>query len=195
MPGNPSGAVWNCGGPNSLTGDYHNPNPFGDIRMVMSSGSNNFSVHQGDTTRVMIAQLIAQGNSRLNSVTKLKILADTVKAFCGRGFVIGMQPISTTIPQKFELFQNYPNPFNPVTKIKFSIPFLSLAKGEAEGVRVVTLKVYDVLGREVETLVNEKLSPGTYSVEFDGTNYPSGVYFYKLSLGDFTETKKLILLK
>ena len=189
IPGNPSGVIWNCGGPGHYSGDLHSPSPFGDRRFVVSTGGDNFIVHPGDTQKVMIAQLIAQGTSNLNSVTKLKILADTVKAFCSRGFVIGMQPINSTVPQRFELYQNYPNPFNPVTKIKFSIPEV---RGQMTEVRLV---IYDVLGKEVATLVNEKLSSGTYEVEFDGTNYPSGVYFYKIVAGDFNITKKMVLLK
>jgi len=93
----------------------------------------------------------------------------------------------------FELSQNYPNPFNPVTKIKFDIPALSLSSiGEGPGVRLI---IYDVLAREVAVLVNQQLKPGTYEVEFDGSNLPSGVYFYKLYSGDFIETRKMVLLK
>jgi len=95
-----------------------------------------------------------------------------------------------TIPASFSLLQNYPNPFNPVTKIKFSVP---LWRGE--GGRIVTLKIFDILGREIQTLVNDKLNPGTYEVTFDGSNYASGVYFYQLRAGDFTQINKMILLK
>ena len=101
----------------------------------------------------------------------------------------GLEKISTEIPNKFELFQNYPNPFNPTTKIRFFIPDVRDQMSE------VRLVVYNILGREVVTLVNEKLSPGSYEVEWDGTNYASGVYFYKLTTTGYTETKKLILLK
>jgi len=109
------------------------------------------------------------------------------------GTILGVNNNSGELPVQFSLYQNYPNPFNPTTKIKFSVPFLPLAKGEAEG--VVKLIIYDILGREVATLVNEKLSPGTYEVEWDASNYPSGVYFYKLTAGDFTQTKKMLLIK
>jgi hypothetical protein len=105
----------------------------------------------------------------------------------------GISFVSGTIPNKYNLSQNYPNPFNPTTKIKFDIsqhtPF-PLSRGE-----MVTLRVYDILGKEVETLVNEQLQPGTYEVKFDGSKLSSGVYFYKLVAGDFLDTKKLILLK
>ena len=100
------------------------------------------------------------------------------------------QQISGNIPQNFSLSQNYPNPFNPVTKIKFSLPHSS-----NQGAEAVKLVVFDILGREAATLVNEKLSPGTYEVDWDGSNFNSGVYFYRIQAGSFIETKKMVLLK
>ena len=102
----------------------------------------------------------------------------------------------------YELSQNYPNPFNPSTKIKYQIPEIS----------VVTIKVYDVLGKEIATLVDEEKPAGSYDVEFSATggslpagrhgasggnawNLPSGIYFYQLKAGNFVESKKMILLK
>ena len=107
--------------------------------------------------------------------------------------MIGVRNISTKIPLSFKLFQNYPNPFNPKTKIKFDVPALSFPNASIGN--PVILKVYDVMGREVQTLVNEKLQPGTYEASFDGSMLNSGVYFNKLQAGDYTDTKKLILLK
>ncbi|MBK8552309.1 MAG: T9SS type A sorting domain-containing protein [Ignavibacteria bacterium] len=92
---------------------------------------------------------------------------------------------SSEFPNEFELKQNYPNPFNPVTNLEFGISDLGF----------VSLKVYDLLGKEVATLVNEKLSPGNYKVEFDGSGLTSGVYFYRLNAGDFTDTKRMMLIK
>jgi len=89
------------------------------------------------------------------------------------------------IPSKFDLAQNYPNPFNPSTVIKYSIPVTGLVK----------LAVYDVTGREVATLVNEVKQAGNFLVEFNASNLSSGVYFYKLTSGDFTAIKKMILVK
>jgi hypothetical protein len=103
---------------------------------------------------------------------------------------IGIKPISTDIPGNFSLFQNYPNPFNPTTKIKFDIPSVGTGRDLS-----VQLAIYDLLGREVATLVNEQLKPGTYEVEWDGTNYPSGVYFYKLTTESFNQTKRMVLIK
>jgi hypothetical protein len=115
------------------------------------------------------------------------------------GEPIGIHPISSEIPKSFNLTQNYPNPFNPSTKIKFSLPFPSeggvkapLSFGEGLGVRLV---VYDLLGREVAILVNQQLKPGIYEVEWDGSNYPSGVYFYKFITESFTNSKRMVLVK
>ncbi len=95
-------------------------------------------------------------------------------------------------PVRFLLEQNYPNPFNPTTKIRYSIPAPpNLPKGEA----LIQLKVYDILGREVTTLVNENQQTGNYEVTFDGSNLASGVYLYQLRVNNFVSTKKLVLLK
>jgi hypothetical protein len=111
-------------------------------------------------------------------------------------FTIGVQTISNEIPKRFVLNQNYPNPFNPSTKIKFDIP--SEDKSQKAKVKLV---IYDILGKEVQTLVNEQLQPGSYEVTFDarqpglGGNLPSGVYFCQLLTEKFNETKRMILLK
>lgn len=99
---------------------------------------------------------------------------------------IGVKRISSGVPQKFNLYQNYPNPFNPATKIKFDI-----AKGNSP----VKIVVYDFLGKEVTTLINEPLSAGSYEVTFDATHYSSGVYFYRIVSTDFSETKRMALIK
>jgi photosystem II stability/assembly factor-like uncharacterized protein len=99
------------------------------------------------------------------------------------------------IPGEYRLFQNYPNPFNPKTKIKIDIPNnLSFPKSSA-GNPLVKLSVYDILGKEITTLVNEAMKPGSYEVTFDATDLPGGIYFYKLTAGDFSETKKMLLIK
>jgi photosystem II stability/assembly factor-like uncharacterized protein len=101
------------------------------------------------------------------------------------GGSVFVSQISSTVPDKFSLSQNYPNPFNPTTNIKFQVKYSN----------VVKLVVFDMLGKEVATLVNEKLAPGTYEATFNGSNLTSGVYFYKLSAGDYSETKKMLLIK
>jgi hypothetical protein len=95
------------------------------------------------------------------------------------------QSSSNQLPVAFTLIQNYPNPFNPSTTIKYELP------QSAE----VTLSVFDILGREVSMLVNERKNAGSYQVKFDGTGLSSGAYFYRLQAGDFTQTKRLMLLK
>lgn len=99
--------------------------------------------------------------------------------------LVGINQISSEIPNNFSLSQNYPNPFNPATNIKFQIP----------KTRLVKLVVYDALGKEVQTLVNQQLGAGTYSVDFDGSNLSSGVYYYRIETGSFTETKKMLIVK
>ena len=93
--------------------------------------------------------------------------------------------VEINAPVIFSLTQNYPNPFNPVTKIKYRLPELSK----------VRLTVYDVLGREIKVLVDQEKPAGTYEIEFDGTNLPTGVYFYRIEAGKYSDTKKLMLLK
>ena len=112
---------------------------------------------------------------------------------------------SENIVESFKLYQNFPNPFNPTTKIKFDIPALGSPLGSRSSFLnpinrvgaggMCVLKVYDILGKEIETLVNEKLNPGTYEVTFNASQYPSGVYFYTLISGEYRETKKMLMIK
>jgi hypothetical protein len=92
---------------------------------------------------------------------------------------------STNLPKEFNLSQNYPNPFNPVTTIQFNLPQKSS----------VELKIFDVLGNEVATIVNEEKPAGTHSIEFNASELTSGVYLYTIKAGSFVETKKMILMK
>ncbi|MCU0372786.1 MAG: T9SS type A sorting domain-containing protein [Ignavibacteria bacterium] len=98
---------------------------------------------------------------------------------------IGIKQVSTEIPSVFKLNQNYPNPFNPSTKISFSVPQSGF----------VSLKVYDLTGREVANLVNNKLEAGTYEYDFDGSKLTSGIYFYRINAGSYSETMKMMLIK
>jgi hypothetical protein len=106
---------------------------------------------------------------------------------------------SENLVNNFSLSQNYPNPFNPSTKIKFTIPTSPLNpspyQGEGQRERLVTLKVYDILGNEITTLINEQRPPGTYEIEFYAQNLPSGVYFYQITASSFNQVKKMLLLK
>jgi len=116
------------------------------------------------------------------------VMSDSVLNFPDS--LIGIKKISSEIPTNYKLFQNYPNPFNTTTKIKFSIPFKNRKVN-----LYIKIIIYDILGQEVKKLVNENLNPGIYEVIWDGSNFSSGVYFYRIFTDEFSETKKLILLK
>jgi len=134
-----------------------------------------------------------------NASRALARLIYTAWVNAGSPLPTGIQPIAGEV-KNYNLYQNYPNPFNPATKIKFEIaPLMSKIPiqsgrgvGEALG---VSLKVYNMLGKEITTLVNEQLQPGIYEVTFDGSNLSSGIYFYQLRAGEFIDTKKFVLLK
>jgi len=108
-----------------------------------------------------------------------------LKTTNGGTIIVNTSRVCNYIPSSFKLFQNYPNPFNPTTTIRYDIK----TKGDVE------LKVFDLLGRDIATLVNENQTPGTYEVVFDATSLPSGVYLYKLITGDFVETRKMVVIK
>ena len=101
------------------------------------------------------------------------------------GQPLSAENLANSIPSEYRLEQNYPNPFNPTTKVSFQLSVTSFS----------SLKIFDITGKEVATLVNEKLNAGTYSVEWNAGEYSSGVYFYRLQAGDFFDTKRMILLK
>jgi len=109
----------------------------------------------------------------------------TMRIGMATSFVTSVEEFSGEILASFSLEQNYPNPFNPATKIKYSIPKISN----------VVIKIFDILGSEIETLVNEEKPAGSYDVEFIADGIPSGVYFYQLKAVDFIETKKMVLMK
>lgn len=98
-------------------------------------------------------------------------------------------------PKDFYLDQNYPNPFNPSTLIKFEVPGLKRHNTESISSATVELKIFDALGKEAAILLNQKLSPGSYEVEWNASEFPSGIYFYRLISGGFVETRKMVLLK
>ncbi|MBK7255618.1 MAG: T9SS type A sorting domain-containing protein [Ignavibacteria bacterium] len=168
--------------------------------IVCGTQNSNLYVLNGDSGRVLFSYNF--GTATTNTVEQVSALKSidgnvsteflggsrTGKLICfsgGPNGVIGINNIAGSVPEKFSLSQNYPNPFNPVTNLEFGISKLGF----------VSLKVFDVLGKEVVTLVNEKLSPGIYEAEFDGSSLSSGIYFYKLEAGDFIETKRMILIK
>ena len=174
------------GDPESGTGwNQYTASGYGNRRLVMNIGGLN--INPGDTQTIVVAQIVSQGSNNLNSVTKLKQDAVYVKNVFNTNFTtVGIKNnISSEIPKGFSLSQNYPNPFNPVTKINYELRIMNY----------VSLMVYDVLGNEVKTLVNENKSPGSYEVEFDGSGLSSGIYFYQLVTERFSDTKRMILVK
>jgi hypothetical protein len=159
----------------------------GDRRLGLSTGP--LQMVPGDTQVVVIAE-IAGGTiddidylSAIDTVKKYSVIAQD---FYDTQFPL---PVSvndeTVLPQTFELDQNYPNPFNPSTIINFSLPSSGYA----------TLKIYNALGEEVAVLLDEKLTTGTYQVDWNAGGLSSGVYFYQLKTEGYVETKKMILMK
>lgn len=123
-------------------------------------------------------------NTNINTADTLEFLITNNKnIYLTKSFVFNF-----TIPKTYTLEQNYPNPFNPSTKIRYTVPDLG------DNPQVV-LKIYDILGNEVETVVNEKQVPGYKEIEFNGSNLASGVYMYRLTATDFVSVKKMILIK
>ncbi len=152
-------------------------------------------MNSGDTQIVVISYMITRdGGNNFQNVCALQSLSDSALKYYYNDFrtcvPIGIEPISSEIPTRFELFQNYPNPFNPSTKIKFNIP--QVGQRHAFDTKLI---IYDVLGKEITVLVNQELKPGTYEIEWNAENYPSGVYFYKLQTEQFTSVKKMMLVK
>lgn len=145
---------------------------------------NYFSGDSIEVTDTQILMPLKPGEFHIYTTVKLQTPEPNI--------LVNLDSEDIFIPEEFTLYQNYPNPFNPATKIRYSIPQTVL---NSNNVQSVILKVYDVLGREIKTLVNEKQTPGNYSVNFNAGNLSSGIYFYSLSAGNFTETKKMILLR
>lgn len=131
--------------------------------------------------------LMGFGFEAIHTDTMRRAVMQRVIGYLDGSIVVGVDndKPNSPIPVDFVLKQNYPNPFNPTTTIGFSIPQFSF----------VTLKVYNLLGQELVTLVNEQKSPGNYKVEWNANGLPSGMYFYRLTTKDFTQTKKMLLLK
>ncbi len=162
--------------------------------LMITDGANyrNHNYHTpGDTLGTLNIQFMTNVvKATLAAVASLAGIENSSYA-TGRLFtVVGTNPISSEAPEVYKLMQNYPNPFNPTTTIKFSIPPSRGARG-----MTTRLIIYDALGREISVLLNEQLKPGTYKVEWDASNYPSGVYFYKLVMLDYSDTRKMVLIK
>lgn len=156
-----------------------------DIRQLQSTGL--FDLIKDQEVDIIIAYVVGMGNSVNDGITLAKNYSDEIQQIYDDNFAYTLVNVKDEpkIISSCVLFQNYPNPFNPTTTIKYSI----------NSRQFVSLKVYDVLGNAVATLVNEEKSAGNYSFEFNGSNLASGIYFYQLKTDGYTATKKLILLK
>jgi hypothetical protein len=163
--------------------------PGGGVHQALRLRTDTRSSTSTHSTRTVIYTFIAR-----NGATAVVFAADTLQPNSG---TINVSSVSVTnplvadvsfsapIPTGFSLMQNYPNPFNPVTVVGYQLPAVS----------DVRLGVYDLLGREVAALVNERKSPGSYEMHFDASGLASGVYFYRLQAGDLVMTRKLLFLK
>lgn len=140
---------------------------------VISAGP----VNLNNNDSVVVGFAVVKGNDLAELITN----SVTAKNRFG---VIGIEQTSSIVPKQFALFQNYPNPFNPVTTIKFDVPASGL----------INIEVFDIIGRLVGNL-SQELSPGSYKYDFDGSNLSSGIYFYRLKTNNFTDVKKMILIK
>jgi photosystem II stability/assembly factor-like uncharacterized protein len=172
------------------TGSNINAVHFGDGSKGFAAGSNGIilrSTNSGANWTLQSSGTAASLNGvfMINALTGYVCGANGLILKTTNGGITGFKPISNVTPSDFKLYQNYPNPFNPATKIKFDIPKPSYVK----------LIIYDILGREFTTLVNENLNLGRYETNWDGSRFPSGVYFYKMVMDDFVCVKKMMLLK
>ena len=171
--------------------------PVWQIREVLAqnsfNGMNMLNAHFGLGNSSIIDSLVITWPRGLTQVFTNVSVNKFYKATEGQNLeevLIGVKQINNSIPKTYALYQNYPNPFNPSTKIKFDIT----ADGKWQKADA-NIKVYDILGKKIAVIVNKQLDPGTYEVEFNASGLTSGVYFYRFTAGNFSETKKLILLK
>ncbi|MFZ4592056.1 MAG: T9SS type A sorting domain-containing protein, partial [Ignavibacteria bacterium] len=144
-----------------------------------NNGSSWTQKNQGLVNNQYVSKIVLQNNKLYASTYGNSVFQRDLAE------IVSVNNISTEIPSGYSLSQNYPNPFNPITNIKFSI----INSGN------VKLIVYNIMGKEVQSLVNERLQPGVYDAVFDGANLNSGVYFYKLVTDSYSETKKMLLVK
>ena len=176
---------WHSGDPTADKG-WINIAPFDQYQM---SNVGPFTLEKDKPVDIIVAYVVGRGTDHLNSITKAKEIAEFTHFFYQNNFdenVVSVEDINiSSIPNDYNLFQNFPNPFNPATTIEFSVP-------KPDKVKLI---VFDLLGREVEILVNEEKPQGNYKVTFNASSFPSGVYFYQLITEHYSDTKKMIYLK
>ena len=180
-----SDTVWAAGGE-----AFYGAGQFRGILFRTTNGGNNWLFNVPDTTIHLAAYSHVQFiNKRIGWAYNSNGGIHTTNGG-DTTFITGLQQISNEVPKEFKLFQNYPNPFNPTTNIKYQI---------SKNNSYVNLEVYDIVGRSLKMLINQKQNAGIYKVDFDGSKYASGVFFYKLTVTSgkevFAETKKMLLIK
>ncbi len=159
-----------------------------DQRFMQNSGPFNLPKGKEGEVEIVVAYIVGQGTSPLSGIAEAKKYARAVTGFYKSNFtnmVVSVAREENSVPKEFTLDQNYPNPFNPSTAISYQLSAQSK----------VELKIFDVLGREVQTLVKEIQSAGNYKVNFDATSLPSGIYIYQIKADNFIQSKKMILIK
>jgi hypothetical protein len=186
-PGEPNNVVSyvNPGDPVEQTGwlatqDYGGAT---DCKILLGSGPCEFP--PGGSIRFVVAFLVAQGTDRLNSIQKLKEAVPVVVDKWNSLITTVGESRHGPIPGTHRLHQNYPNPFNPSTTIEYALHHSGY----------VTLRVYNVLGEELATLVDGEQSAGPFTTEWDASDMPSGIYFYRLRAGNYVQTRKMVLMK
>lgn len=163
---------------------------FTSLMLAQEKNILNYSFQEGsvalsNTSNLRINTIIGKTVIGVAGTDSYILRSSSIPVFTQRE-ATGIQPErNNTLPKVYSLDQNYPNPFNPVTRISYSIP--------KEG--HVTLSVYNMLGEKVQQLVNESMSPGTYTVDWNAAGFTSGIYLYTIKSGNYTESKKLILLR
>jgi hypothetical protein len=157
----------------------------GDRRFLLSTGP--FAMAPLDSQEIVTAIMIVKGETLMDGIRALKLYQEYIKIVFDSNFDPGSfnSLFDPSLPQNYELKQNYPNPFNPATTISYFLPFGGL----------VELNIYNLQGQKIQELVNQWQSAGHYSLTWDGTNFSSGIYFFQIKTSDFTQTRKMILIK
>ena len=155
-------------------------------KTILNTGP--FTLRENESVYIIAAYIVGRGNNPLSSIPAASEIATFVQQFYQSNFdenLVDVNDDMELVINDYVLYQNYPNPFNPFTKISYQIPQQGF----------VTLKIFDVLGKEVATLVNEEKPAGRYEVNFSSKGIASGVYIYRMKVNDFIESKKMILLR
>jgi len=168
------------------------------LNIVLKSGATTYRMNPGTYTIGRVRWNVIGWNCTYDTIrhsgTGLSVVYDSLTLLTNAQWgvvnpppctLVELKEISGNIPTEYKLYENYPNPFNPSTTIKFDLPRESLVK----------ITIYDIIGREVEVLVNESKEPGRYEILWDASKYSSGAYMYKIEAKDFTDVKKMILVK